>query len=82
MRVFVKNLDDKVFSLEIEWSDSIASIKAKVQEKTGLEFYLQKLIHAGHQLDADGEKKVSDYGIQDGATILIVYRSAPLNPFK
>ena len=72
MRVFLKNLDGIVFSVEIEQSDEIASVKAKIEEKTGINPGHQKLIHAGHQMDE--RLKVSDYNIQEGATINIIHR--------
>ena len=72
MRVFLKNLDGKICSVEIEPSDEIASVMAKIEEKTGINPANQRLIHAGHKM-AEG-LKVSDYNIQEGATINIIHR--------
>ena len=36
MRIFLKNLNDEVLTLEVEGSDTIAAVKAKIQDKTGM----------------------------------------------
>ena len=80
MRVFVKNLDGDVISIEFERSDDIASVKAKIEEKTGIDPWHQRLIHVGHQVG--GWMKVSDFDIQEGATIHIIHRGTLLRPSK
>ena len=57
-------------TINVDPSDSIDNIKFKIQEKTTpIPTYYQKLSFSGKQLE-DG-RSVLDYGIQDGATLIL-----------
>ena len=72
MQIFVRNLEGANIAVEVEPNESIASIKAKIQEKQGVPVDRQRLVFGGKQLEDN--HTLADHNVQANSTLHLVIR--------
>jgi Ubiquitin family len=72
MTISVKFIDGKMLKFMMKPSNTIRTLKNQITKLTGILYMKQRLIFAGEILE--DVQKLSDYFIQDGATLYFVLR--------
>ncbi|KAL3106751.1 hypothetical protein niasHT_017806 [Heterodera trifolii] len=70
MQIIVKSIDSNTFTLDVEASETVEQVKAKVRERNGIPTDRQRLIFRGAQLE--DTYTLDHYGIQNESIVLFV----------
>lgn len=70
MSMFVKKKTGDVFRLEVESSDTIESVKQKIQDTTGIPPAKQRLMYRGKWLE--DQNTLVDYSLRAQETIQLI----------
>ena len=72
MQLFIRRLSGKVSQLNVEPTDTVMSLKQKIQDKEGIPPDQQRLIFVGKQLE--DERMLWTYGLEENSALILVLK--------
>jgi large subunit ribosomal protein L40e len=89
MQIFVKTLNGKTITIDVDPNSSVRQLQEKIQDKEGVPAEIQRLVFCGKQLDASrAHLKLSDFNIAKESTLHLMIRATqtrlppPANPTR
>ena len=72
MMLFMKNLEGKTITLDVESNNTVEDLKEKIKDKEGIPVDQMRLIYAGK--DLQNSRQLADYNLQNESTIYLLLR--------
>jgi ubiquitin len=72
MQLFIKSLTNEIIGIEVELTDTIENVKAKIQNINNNPIEQQRLIYKGKEME--NNRILNEYNIADNTTIILVLR--------
>jgi len=69
MNIFVKTLSEGLLSFQVEATETVADIKARIESEEGIDADFQRLVYGGHNLE--DEETLTAQGIEEAATLFL-----------
>ncbi|XP_051887760.1 uncharacterized protein LOC127579192 [Pristis pectinata] len=75
MRLQVKFLSGEGFELDVDPSIQVSTLKVKIQEKTKVPDFQQRLLmQNGHNMELQDNRRLCDYSLQPSPTVMLLVR--------